>query len=68
MLLKQVCCCHLLSAPYVRSFQNKFLLGMFPFLSNNCREMGNMRTGTEIVNPCIDDQKIGTPCKHCYYW
>ena len=26
---------------------------MFPFLSNNFQKMGNMRTGSEIVNPCI---------------
>ena len=26
---------------------------MFPFLSNNCRKTGNMRTGTEILKPCV---------------
>ena len=39
--------------PCVRSFQNKDLLKIFPFLSNKCQQTGNMRTGTEIVNPCI---------------
>ena len=34
-------------------FQNKDLLEIFPFLSNNCRKTGNMRTRAEIVNPCI---------------
>ena len=43
-----------MSARYVRSFQNKHLLEIFPFLNNNCRKKGNMRTGTEIVNPCIN--------------
>ena len=46
-------CCHLLPVRYGRSFQNKDLLKLFPFLSNNCQKMGNMRIGTEIVNPCI---------------
>ena len=44
MLVKKRC---------VRSFQNKHVLEIFPFLSNNCRKTGNVRTGTEIVNPCI---------------
>ena len=53
VLLKQLSCCHLLSARCVRSFQTKHLLKMFPFLSNKCRETGNISTGTDIVNPCI---------------
>ena len=43
----------MMSACYVRSFQNKHLLKMFLFLTNKCQKMGNMRTSTEIVNPCI---------------
>ena len=43
-----------MSAHYVRSFQNKHLLEIFPFLNSNFRKMGNMRTGTEIANPCIN--------------
>ena len=41
----------------------------FPILRNNCREMGNMRTGTEIVNPCvkIDECLICTKCLHFKY-
>ena len=54
VLVKQLCCCHLLSARCARLFQNKDLLEFFPFLCNNCRKAGTMRTGTEIVNPCID--------------
>ena len=49
-------CFHLLSAHYVRSFQNKDLLEIIPFLSNNCKKAGN--NGTEIVNPCIFLQLI----------
>ena len=40
-------------------FKNKDLLESFPILSNNCRETGKMRTGTEIVNPYIEDMKFG---------
>ena len=43
-----------MSAHYVRSIQNKHLLEIFSFLSNNRRKIGNARTGTEIVNPCIN--------------
>ena len=43
-----ICCLHT-----VLSFQNKDLLKMFPFLSENSRKMGNIKTGIEIVNPCI---------------
>ena len=53
MLLRSVYCCHQLSVHRVRSFQNKLLLEIFPFLSNNRRKMNNTRAGTEIVNPCI---------------
>ena len=53
ILLKKVYCCHLLSASYVCSFQNKHLLEIFPFLSNYCQKMSNMRNGPEIVNPCV---------------
>ena len=35
------------------SIQNKDLLEILPFLSNNSQKLGNMRTGTEIVNPCV---------------
>ena len=38
----------------VRSFQNKDLLEIFPLLSNNYRKTSITRTGTEIVNPCIE--------------
>ena len=44
MLFKQVYCC---------SLPNKHLLEFFPFLSNNCQKMDNMRTGTEIISQCI---------------
>ena len=50
MLLKQVYCCHLLSAQEIFG-NSKF--DFFPFLSNNCQKMGNMRAGTEIANRCI---------------
>ena len=53
MLVKWLSNCHLLSARCVRTFQNKNLLEIFPFLSSNCRNTGNVRTGTQIVNPCI---------------
>ena len=53
VLGKYLCCCHLLSARCVRSFKNKDLLKVSPFRSSKYRKMGNMRTGTEIVNPCI---------------
>ena len=64
MRSKKVYCCHLLSARillpsfeytarYVHSFQFKHLLEIFTFLSNNCQKMGNMKIGTEIVNPDI---------------
>ena len=53
VLSKEVYWCHLLSSRCVCSFQNKQLLEIFPFLSNNCQKICNMRTGTEIVNPCI---------------
>ena len=43
-----------MSARYVRSIQNKHLLEFFSFLSNNRRKIGNARSGTEIVNPCIN--------------
>ena len=36
----------MLPARYVRLFQNKDLLEIFQFLSNNCRKTGNMRTGS----------------------
>ena len=36
-----------------RSFQNKALLKFFLFLSNKCQKIGNTKTGTEIINPCI---------------
>ena len=50
-------------------FRSKDLLEIFPILRNNCREMGNMRTGTEIVNPCvkIDECLICTKCLHFKY-
>ena len=38
---------------FVWSFQNKDLLDIFLFLSNSWRKIVFMRTGTEIVNPCI---------------
>ena len=50
--MKELCCCHLLSARWVGLNQNKDLLEIFPFHSNNCRKMFNIRTGTESVNPC----------------
>ena len=50
-------CCQLMSAHYVRSFQNKHILELFSFRSINRRKMGNMKTGSEIVNPCIDLHK-----------
>ena len=53
VLLQYVYWCHVLSARCVRSFRNKHILDISPFLSNNPRKMSNMRTGTEIVNPCI---------------
>ena len=42
----------------VDRFKNKDLLESFPILSNNCREIGKMRTGIEIVNPYIEDMKF----------
>ena len=44
--------------------QKKNLHEIFPILSNNCRGMGNVRAGTEIVNPCIKIDKclIHTKC------
>ena len=33
--------------------QNKDLLEIYSFLSNNCQNVGNMRTATEITSPCI---------------
>ena len=38
----------------VRSFHNKDILEIVPFLSNNCRKTVDIRTETEIVNPCIN--------------
>ena len=43
----------MLSARFVRTFQSKYLLEIFRFHSNSCLKTGNMRTRTEIVNPCI---------------
>ena len=53
VLVKYLCCCHLLFARCARLFQNKYLLEIFPFLGNNCKKPGNMRSGTVIVNRCI---------------
>ena len=53
MLVKQLCCCHLLSARCICSFQCNNLLEIFLFLSNNCQKTGNMRTVTEIVYLCV---------------
>ena len=39
----------MLSARCIRSFQNKYSLEPFPFLSNNYRKTVNIRTRTEIV-------------------
>ena len=61
MLLKYVYCCHLLSPRYVHSFQNKYLLEIFPFLYKNCQKMGNIKTGTEIVNLCIKKNPVNQP-------
>ena len=52
-MVEVLSCCHLVSRCCVCSFQHKDLLEMFPFLSNNYRKTGNMRTGTETVNPRI---------------
>ena len=49
-MLVKLCCCCLLSTHFVRSFLNKDLLEIFPFLSNNYQKTSNMRTGTEMVN------------------
>ena len=34
----------------------KGLIDVFPFISKTCQRTGNMRTGTEIVNPFIKNQ------------
>ena len=46
--LAVIICCylHTLFARFKRKIYLKFF-------SKNCRKTGNMRTGTEIVNPCI---------------
>ena len=36
------------------TFKTKIYLKHFSFLSNNCQKTGNIRTGTEIVNLCIN--------------
>ena len=42
--------CHMLYVSSVHLFQNKELLEMFPFLSNNFQKTSNMRTRTGILN------------------
>ena len=51
--VKKLSCYHLLFARCVCSSQSKYFLEMFPFLSSNCRKMGNMRIETEILSQCI---------------
>ena len=41
-------------------FKNKHFLKTFPFLTNNYRRMGNMKTRAAIVNPCIYVNHFGT--------
>ena len=47
-----ICCCQLLSGTCVRLNQKKGVSEIFPFHSNNCQKMQNMRTGTESINLC----------------
>ena len=44
-----ICCLH---AVFAR-FKTKIYSKNFPYLSNNSRKTGNIRTGTEIEIPCI---------------
>ena len=46
-----ICCLHGVFSPFKTKIQR--FLEMFPLLSKNCRKAGNIRTETEIVNPCI---------------
>ena len=41
-------------------FKNKHFLKTFPFITNNYRRMGNMKTRAAIVNPCIYVNHFGT--------
>ena len=50
VLLLSSTACTLWSLVSKQRFQK---IKLFPFLSNNCQKMGNMRIGIEIINPCI---------------
>ena len=53
VFVKRLQSSHLLSSGCVHLNQNNDFLGIFPFHSNNCQKMSNVKTGTDSVNPCI---------------
>ena len=44
-------------------FSKQIYSKIFPFLSNNCPKTGNMKTVTEVVNPCIVPKYIESVMK-----